>query len=535
MAIYKIKPSQLSKSVSLKQIRSRIYISDDQNQSVATITLDEVSHAQFPYQSYAEMELELNEIRYTHATKEEQKKMEAINSYLQKTIMDNFQNLKIDQRPKYNKMVALIVGNKVSFIRQNWVWSIFSAIVFLPFFILLNTIYLQLNKTSKKNISVGHILLFALLVVLTSYLVNKSISTPRSSINSLIQFNAEVVSEDKFIFNDHVFTNTGCQSSEESYKGKFSCKCTPSKKYGMTTIIPNLSGGDQLSISLYSKFLSGSARIVAESKKNNYYYSTVIPTSSDWKKFTDKITLPKNFENGDVKVYAFLDSNVGSVFFDEMSIAIAHQKSETITSLKPTNFNIRLTSANYQKLAKKRREALDVGLLFSSKEDLVDAFLKVDAQEYGAKIRLKGDLLDHLQGDKWSFRIQLKGNDEWRDMKTFSIHNSKSRSHVAEWIMHQMFRDEGIITPAYDFLKAKLNDNRLGIYAYEQHFDNNILKVNKRNLGPIFRHTDDVYWNNVNDNLSPFPWSEATQIDIYNKENWDDANFKNYSKLVRVC
>jgi len=131
LASFKINTSELKKSVQLNQKRSRVYISDTSGQSVATITLDEVSNASFPYQKYAELELELNEIRYTNASIEEQKKMEACNTLIQNKLMNKFKNLTIDQRPKYNKMMELIEKDFLSSIQKNWVWAIFAFIVLL--------------------------------------------------------------------------------------------------------------------------------------------------------------------------------------------------------------------------------------------------------------------------------------------------------------------------------------------------------------------------------------------------------------------
>jgi len=191
-----------------------------------------------------------------------------------------------------------------------------------------------------------------------------------------------------------------------------------------------------------------------------------------------------------------------------------------------STFNIAVSSDAYRILSAKRDEAIKRGLLFTSKDDLVDADIKIDGKEYACKLRLKGDLLDHLSGERWSFRIMLKGNQEWNGMNTFSIHNSKARSHTAEWLMHELFRQEGILVPAYDFIKVQLNGKDLGVYAYEHHFEDQMLEKNGRGLGPILKHNDDAYWENVHKKLKPFPWIEASQIELFNKEYIKDPAFK---------
>ena len=189
-------------------------------------------------------------------------------------------------------------------------------------------------------------------------------------------------------------------------------------------------------------------------------------------------------------------------------------------------FEISINSDAYNRLSAKRQEALKQGLLFSSKDDLVDADIKIDGEEYACKLRLKGDLLDHLKGNRWSFRIMLKNGKEWNGMSVFSIHNSQARSHTAEWLMHELFKQEGIVVPDYDFIKAKVNGVNLGVYAYEHHFENQMLRKNKRELGPILKHNDDAYWDNVLTDLNPFPWIDASDVEVFNKNNLDDPGFK---------
>ena len=43
------------------------------------------------------------------------------------------------------------------------------------------------------------------------------------------------------------------------------------------------------------------------------------------------------------------------------------------------------------------------------------------------KLRLKGDLPDHLEGDKWSFRIHTRDGNAIMGMRRFSIQAPKTR------------------------------------------------------------------------------------------------------------
>ncbi len=216
----------------------------------------------------------------------------------------------------------------------------------------------------------------------------------------------------------------------------------------------------------------------------------------------------------------------GKKIAEKEEILDSSEETIQVTPFNGSTFEIAIYSDAYKKLAKKRTQALEKGLLFSSKDDLVDADIKIDGKEYACKLRLKGDLLDHLETDRWSFRIMLKDNEEWNGINTFSIHNSKARSHTAEWLMHQLFAKEGIIVPAYDFINVQLNGKDLGVYAFEHHFENQLLKNNDRDIGPILKHNDDSYWENIQKKLTPFPWVESSHIELFNKENKNDPDFK---------
>lgn len=203
-----------------------------------------------------------------------------------------------------------------------------------------------------------------------------------------------------------------------------------------------------------------------------------------------------------------------------------HQDSiPVIHNFTPQLLELQINNENFKKIKQKREAALKKGLLFTSRSDLVPADIRIGDESYAVDLRLKGDLLDHLRGEKWSYRIELKKNARWNRMSEFSVHNSKARSHIAEWLMLQMLSNEGIITPLYDFIKIEENGIAKGVYAYEEHFTDELLLRNKRQIAPILKHNDDAYWENVQKELEPFYWTKALEIDLFNKNNSGDPNF----------
>ena len=131
LAAFKLRPEEIQESLKLKQTRKRVYIKDEMNESVATITLDRVNNSAFPFQKYAELELELNEVRYTQASDEEKQQMTRLNEKIKTQLLTAFPNLKVDQRSKYRKMKLMKDESHLSYLGANVSWVFFGSIVLM--------------------------------------------------------------------------------------------------------------------------------------------------------------------------------------------------------------------------------------------------------------------------------------------------------------------------------------------------------------------------------------------------------------------
>ena len=150
------------------------------------------------------------------------------------------------------------------------------------------------------------------------------------------------------------------------------------------------------------------------------------------------------------------------------------------------------------KIEEKRVEALAVGILLSSDDDYVPANMHYnDEQNLDIKIRLKGDLTDHLEGDKWSFRIHITENDGTiLGMRRFSLQAPETRNYVYEWGYHQNLFMENILTTRYSFVNVVVNGVHKGIYALEESFTEDLLESQERREGVIIRIDEDFFWEN---------------------------------------
>ncbi len=161
---------------------------------------------------------------------------------------------------------------------------------------------------------------------------------------------------------------------------------------------------------------------------------------------------------------------------------------------KPEQITIDIKHENFQRLAYSRELALQRRILMTTDDDFVPAKVSYQGKTYDVKMRLKGDWVDHLLGDKWSFRIVLKGDATIFGMKQFSIHQPKTRNYIYEWIYHQALRRENVLSLRYDFIDVTLNGKNLGIYALEESFEKRVIENNRFREGPILKFNEELLW-----------------------------------------
>ncbi len=158
----------------------------------------------------------------------------------------------------------------------------------------------------------------------------------------------------------------------------------------------------------------------------------------------------------------------------------------------PPRMDIDVKLEDFRRLQFHRQQAMESHYLLGGNEQFVNAQLTADGEVVPIKLRLKGDSLEHLVGDKWSFRVRTRGDQTVAGMKQFSLHHPGARNYLAEWFFHRVLRKEGLLGLRYDFVEIRLNGKNLGIYAREEHFDSRLLEHNQRRAGPIVRFSEDL-------------------------------------------
>lgn len=147
-----------------------------------------------------------------------------------------------------------------------------------------------------------------------------------------------------------------------------------------------------------------------------------------------------------------------------------------------------------RKLQAKRREALALGRLTTGPDDFVPASIRTAAGTVKARLRLKGDYLDHLEGNKWSMRVHLSGSDHLFGLRRFSLQHPVTRGFQAEALFKKSLADHGVLTPRYFFVNVVVNGTPRGIMALEEHFAKELLERNGRKDSVIIKLDESLFW-----------------------------------------
>ncbi len=320
--------------------------------------------------------------------------------------------------------------------------------------------------------------------------------------------------------NDTSFTFSGghAQSNKAAHSGQYSVLTTHKNAFAFGFAMKP--GPDRyFKVSVWRKSKNPDKGVLVASAENakEFYLATGKPVKTEkngWQKLEMEFFTPPTFDGKKIKIYVWNNSK-DTIYFDDLKVGIHQKKIYPVYKEEP--LAIVLDTSKYLKIQKIRKRAFENHILQTTDDDWVKAMIFGDGKMMKAKIRLKGDWLDHLQGDKWSFRIKLKKNYAWRRLRTFSVQTPLARGYLMEWVAHKFYDAEDILTTRYGFVPLVLNNRSLGLYAYEEHFVKQLIESRNRREGPIVKFTEDGFWQmqkiyKTTGKWQSLPFFEATVI-----------------------
>ena len=331
---------------------------------------------------------------------------------------------------------------------------------------------------------------------------------------------AEITRGKFFIANGDHFFNAHTQNDDFAFEGDFSSKVEMGEgfQYGFGIDFNSFEEGKTYVASVWRKKETqegkGALIIIDKNEILNFDISQSVKEKNGWELLEKRFTIPFQKEIDQLRIYVRTNGK-GVFYFDELKII---EKQEVSSSGKyafqPEIIELTIPEKGIRKLTQKRKKALQIGVLQSDDNDWVNAKMNSTDQKepIPIEVRLKGDWLDHLKKDKWSFRVKVKDPFAWKRLKTFSIQSPETRDFLNEWILHEWWKKEDVLTPRYDFIEVKLNGKSLGIYAYEEHFEKQLPEFNNRREGVIVRFSEEGFWADVKTRLGDMEGNPIAHI-----------------------
>ena len=286
------------------------------------------------------------------------------------------------------------------------------------------------------------------------------------------------------------------RTAEQSRSGKYSIKLTADEQYGLKCTLPMVTADEYFDLRVWKKGTKEAGVLVADILDNDFYQASrnVVETdSSGWEQIRLEFFIPPTIDQAEMIIYLW-NSDTATVYFDDLHIFSSPRKQYPEYSQSPLRLFI--DSVDMIAIQRDRMKAFEQGVLETDASSWVPGilFFGKDGDMMEAKVRLKGDWLDHLYGDKWSFRIKLGKEYGWRHMRTFSIQTPAARDFLSEWAAHRLCDQEDVLNTSYEFIPVYLTERSLGLYAYEEHFDKHLVESRNRREGPILKMTEEAFW-----------------------------------------
>jgi hypothetical protein len=323
-----------------------------------------------------------------------------------------------------------------------------------------------------------------------------SLSTGRQKYE--IYCDVEQLTADKSEFTstypENSFTGGSLQSKEQAHSGKFCIKMTPKEKYTLKTTIKNVNGDEYFQVSVWYKGEPQKGILVADILDDKFYLASKKPVTIDtngWTLIAFDFFIPPTIENRDLIFYVWNTSS-SDVYFDDIRISRAPTKA--YPDYGENILRLYIDSLDMLKLYNERLKAFQDGVLETDEGSWVRGIVFSEGDMMKAKLRLKGDWLDHLMGPKWSFRIKMNRAYNWKNMMEFSIQTPLARDFLNEWVSHQIFTKEDVLTTRFGYIPVSLNEKELGLYNYEEHFAKQLVESRNRREGPILKMTEEGLW-----------------------------------------
>lgn len=292
-----------------------------------------------------------------------------------------------------------------------------------------------------------------------------------------------------------LFSNAKTQSSAIAFSGKFSSECSPQQPYGMAFHTSGISPRSTFYVALRRYGNDENACILITGNRG-YYREIQLASSSQrgWDLLEEYFTLPEGAEDDSLVFSAYYKGKIGKAYFDDLLVEkVVEQENQPLSDKIPV-LQIDIANSDWNSILHQRTRALEKGILLEENEQPVSMTLTFNQRSSEGEIRLKGDWIDHLLGEEWSFRIRCNDSVGVNGHTEFSIMRLQARDYLREWMFKKALRQEGILTPDYQFVRVVLRGKDMGLMVLEGVPNSFMLEHQERRDGPVLKWDESGFW-----------------------------------------
>ena len=331
--------------------------------------------------------------------------------------------------------------------------------------------------------------------------INKSYQIEKPELIKRYWNNAEKIYNPKSKFpklgnkNSGLFNGINGRTTEYAFGGKYSLKVSKSQPYAFG-INFQADFENFIEVTIWRKKCDDCGKLIIKNGNNILLSATdvVIQETKHWEKlYTSALVSGKDSLDKAINVFYMNKNNI--TYVDQIEIKVFKKKIYPDFPELQKLF-VEIDKKDFEALSNDVEEAKKLGVLLSKHKEKYKANISLNNEELKAKIRLKGDWADHLEDDKWSFRIEIEDDESvLGGIKEFSVQNPKTRHFLAEYALHNLADSLHMLTTRYGFIQLIVNGKNLGMYAYEEHFTKQLIESRKRREGPIVKFDEEPFWN----------------------------------------
>ncbi len=291
------------------------------------------------------------------------------------------------------------------------------------------------------------------------------------------------------------FSGGDLQSKAKAYEGQFSI-ALPEKKKGFELKLDHVFSNQFIRAEVWRLDPESRGKlVVVNNRTGRVLKATERPYKrgkNGWELLALDLVLPPGMHDDQLSVFVF-HPGTATIYFDNLKVEWK-AKPEYPDFADEESLDILFPAEDLVKIKAYRDTCIKKGFTYNEARRYYDAAIRWKGTKMQVKIRLQGSLPEEMEGPKWMYKVRVKSDHNVMGMRSFYLIHPGNRSFMDEWMLHQLCKQEDVLTTRYTFVPITLNAKRMGVFALEECYEKQVVEAQNRREGPIIKFDDQGYW-----------------------------------------